>query len=271
MPHGVLVAERQADPRPADHDRRRETLARRLNGLDLKPDLIVIDEAHHAVAATWRKILEAFPTVHVLGVTATPARLDGTGLRDVFDELMLGPTVRELIDADYLASSLTYARAGAEEALRSLRRVGGDYATGQLERLMLDMGVTQAAVHERTQLAQGQHGFAFCVTVRHAEGVAEAFRRSGVPAASLDGGLRTADRDNILANFAKGEIKLLALLRSALRRSSIAPTPASPSSCADMSLTVHRQQVGRILRPKADGGHVYHRPRQQHHHPRPAR
>jgi superfamily II DNA or RNA helicase len=75
-----------------------QTLARRLDNA-LEPRLLVIDEAHHAVAGTWSKVSAAWPSAKVLGVTATPERLDGVGLRDAFDDIVVGPDVRELIDA----------------------------------------------------------------------------------------------------------------------------------------------------------------------------
>ena len=257
VPHGVLTADAKRDLGQPIVIAAVQTLARRLSaGLALEPDLIVIDEAHHATAATWRTILAAFSNAHILGVTATPARLDGKGLRDVFDELVLGPTVRELIEAGYLASSLTYARAGAEDALRSLRRVGGDYAQGQLERLMLDMGVTQAAVHDYVDLAQGQQGFAFCTTLRHAEAVALAFRQAGVPAASIDGSLGSTERDTLISGFAKGEIKLLASCELLSEGFDCPDASVAILLRPTLSLTIHRQQVGRVLRPKAEGGHA---------------
>ena len=79
-----------------------QTVARRLEAIPA-PALLVIDEAHHAVAGTWAKIAAAWPNAKVLGVTATPERLDGVGLRDAFDQMVVGPDVRELIDAGYLA------------------------------------------------------------------------------------------------------------------------------------------------------------------------
>jgi len=73
------------------------TIAQRLARYeDAAPDLIVVDEAHHAVAGSWRKILNAFPRARILGVTATPERLDGRGLGDVFESMIVGPDVAEL-------------------------------------------------------------------------------------------------------------------------------------------------------------------------------
>ena len=101
------------------------TLLRRLDRLrDL--DLLVVDEAHHAVAGMWRKIIAAVPDAKVLGVTATPERLDGKGLGDIFEVLVLGPTVGDLIPA-YLANFVTYAPV-RDPDLSAVKTRMGDFA-----------------------------------------------------------------------------------------------------------------------------------------------
>jgi DNA repair protein RadD len=96
---------------------------------------LVVDEAHHVVAATWRAILVGAPNVRVLGVTATPERLDGAGLREAFEALALGPTVKELIAAGWLAPFTVYAPERLVN-LKGARTVAGDYAVGDLARRM---------------------------------------------------------------------------------------------------------------------------------------
>ena len=114
------------------------TLARRLYPGKYQFDLIIIDEAHHAVNGSGLgAIIEAFPKAKLLGVTATPCRLDGRGLgKDAagyFDALVEGPSVLELIEAGYLARPVVYAPpVGQEVDLRSVKVTGGDYNLGQL-------------------------------------------------------------------------------------------------------------------------------------------
>jgi Type III restriction enzyme, res subunit len=79
------------------------TVAQRLEAIP-GPVLLVLDEAHHAVAGTWVKIAATWPNAKILGVTATPERLDGRGLGEAFEEMVIGPDVRELIDAGHLAA-----------------------------------------------------------------------------------------------------------------------------------------------------------------------
>ena len=109
VPHGIIAAGYDETPAPVQVASV-ATLVRRLDRL-CGIDLIVVDEAHHAVAGTWRKILAAAPQAKVFGVTATPERLDGKGLSDVFETLVLGPTISELVDGRYLVA-VRHLRAG---------------------------------------------------------------------------------------------------------------------------------------------------------------
>ena len=89
-------------------------------------DLIIIDEAHHVAARTWRLILEAYPNARRIGLTATPCRSDGRGLGNYFDELILGPQIPELIAQKHLVRTIYYAPA--EPDLKGVETRQGDYA-----------------------------------------------------------------------------------------------------------------------------------------------
>jgi DNA repair protein RadD len=100
--HGIIAAGYSCAPHERVQIASVFTLAQRLNRIGTY-DVVVVDECHHAVASTWRDILAALPDARILGVSATPERLDGEGLDDIFEELVCGPTVRELIEQGYLA------------------------------------------------------------------------------------------------------------------------------------------------------------------------
>ena len=203
---GYIVAGKAANLEPPITVAAVQTLTVRPT-LALEYDLVVIDEAHHAVAGTWSKVLERLPAARVLGVTATPERLDGCGLRDVFDVLVPGPTVKELVAAGFLAPSVCYARPGAENALRSLRRVGGDYSAAAAAKLMMEGSRSPQPPSPTIALGDGRPGFVFCCTVAHAEAVAQAFLDAGISAASIDGTMSPAERDDILAGFSGGQMR----------------------------------------------------------------
>ena len=168
------------------------TLVRRLHLLD-GIDLIVVDEAHHSVADMWRRILDAAPQAKMLGTTATPLRADGRGLVDIFDELVLGPSVAELIESGYLARFVAYAPARGPD-LRGVRTRAGDYAVDDLARAMSRGVVIGAAVDEYERRCRGVPAIAFCVDIAHSKLVADRFRERGWRAAHVDGDTPTDER-----------------------------------------------------------------------------
>jgi superfamily II DNA or RNA helicase len=128
-----------------------QTPANRLDRL-AGVQFLVADEAHHVTAATWLAIIDATPKARVLGVTATPERLDGKGLAEVFGALVIGPTVRELIDAGYLSEFVVYAPQRVVN-LKGARTVAGDYAVGDLARRMsADFVLSDAVTEYRNHL-----------------------------------------------------------------------------------------------------------------------
>jgi superfamily II DNA or RNA helicase len=143
--HGIVAAGYDKTPAPVQIANI-ATLVRRLDQLE-PPDFIVTDEAHHAVAGMWRTILARWAQAKVLGVTPTPERLDGKGLRDVFDELVIGPTVSELIEAKYLSPFTTFAPARSPD-LSGIKTRAGDFAVDQLGKAMSKGIVIDGAVDE---------------------------------------------------------------------------------------------------------------------------
>jgi DNA repair protein RadD len=93
-------------------------------------DVIIIDEAHHVAAETWRLIFEAYPNARCIGLTATPCRGDGRGLGNYFDRIIEGPQIPELIAQKFLVSTLYYAPASPN--LKGVETRQGDYAVNQL-------------------------------------------------------------------------------------------------------------------------------------------
>jgi DNA repair protein RadD len=172
------------------------------------PDLIIGDEAHHFTPdSTWGKVVAAFPKARVLGVTATPERADGTGLGLMFDSMVVGPTVRELIDRGFLSEFEVYAPPAPD--LTKVKTRAGDYAVGELEKVMGESSVTGDAVKHYLTLCPGKKAIAFCVSVKHAEQVAEAFKMAGVPAECIHGGMEQGKIAAVIDRFSKGSTRVM--------------------------------------------------------------
>jgi superfamily II DNA or RNA helicase len=252
LEHGIIAA----GISPSDHAvhiASVQTLARRLSRLDWQPTLIIIDEAHHAIAGQWARILDHWPDAYRLGVTATPCRLDGCGLRGTFDTMVLGPSVADLIFTGYLSPARIYAPPVVAD-LQGIRSRGGDYANDQAAAAMDRPTVTGDAIAHYQRLAAGQQAIAFCCNVAHAVSVCDAFKTAGISAELLLG--NTPYREQVVAAFAAHRIRVLVTVDVVSEGFDV---PAA--SCAILlrptqSLGLYLQQVGRVLRPAPGKEHA---------------
>lgn len=227
------------------------TLVRRLRRLDPAPDLLVIDECHHAVAGTWRKIIDALPQAKVLGVTATPERLDGRGLKDIFDTLVVGPPVADLIKAEWLARFTAYAPATGPE-LGDIHTRAGDFAVDELAGVMSRGVVIDGAVDEYARLCPGAPAIVFCVDIEHSTLVAERFAQRGFRAAHVDGNTPTDERRAMIAALGTGELQVLCNCGLISEGLDVPTVVAAILLRPTKSLALYLQQVGRALRPAAN-------------------
>lgn len=167
-------------------------------------DLIIVDEAHKA--AFW-KVLEAFPNAFVVGATATPLSASKKKpLNTFYDDIVEPVSIRELIDSGWLSRMRLYAGA---EHLTSLKVRGGEYTEESLMQFFGDAKMYANAVRHYRDHADGEKALCFCVNVQHSIDTAQHFRDAGIEAAHIDGTTSEFERKLILANFAKGYIKVL--------------------------------------------------------------
>lgn len=229
-----------------------QTVARRLSRIHA-PDFIVIDEAHHAVAGTWLKILEYFPKAKILGVTATPQRLDGKGLKLVFDDLVIGPSVKELMDQGYLSKFTIYAPP-TEIDLSGVKTQMGDYAISQLESIMDKASITGSAVAHYQQHLNGAPTIVFCTTLKHAIHVMDQFLAAGIPSDVIHGKLNDLQREQKVNGLASGDIKVLTSVDVVSEGFDLPILAGAILLRPTKSLSMYLQQIGRALRPKPNGG-----------------
>lgn len=219
------------------------------------PDLIVIDEGHHATSNTYRRVLEAYPEAKVIAVTATPCRLDGKGLQDVFDDLILGPSTAELIEAGFLSPVRYFAPPGKAD-LSGVRVKRGDYVTSDLEDAMNRQVITGDAVEHYRTICDGQPMLSFCVSVKHAEDVAGAYRQAGYRAASVDGSLSDAEREDRIEGLGSGKYQVLTSCDLIGEGLDVPICVAAQLLRPTASLVLHLQQIGRVLRVAEGKSHA---------------
>lgn len=204
--HGFVMAGRDYNPTFPVHVVSVQTAARRLGALE-RPHLIVVDECHLAVAETYKKVIADVGSPMLLGLTATPVRLDGRGLGEMFDSMVMSCSTQQLIDAGLLAPIRYYAPSRPD--LSGVRTVAGDYAQGEVADAMNRPTITGDAVAHYRKLAHGRPCVVFCTNVRHAEDTAEAFRAAGYRAMAISGESQTEDRDRALRGLSDGSLDVV--------------------------------------------------------------
>jgi len=236
-----------------------QSLVRRLDKIP-PPDLIIIDEGHHATSTTYMKIIDYFPNSRQLSVTATPVRTDGKGLGLGFggfnDILIQGISIKELIELKYLASPIVYA----PKKRINLDNVGlkrGDYDREVTSELFDKPRITGDAVREYTRICAFTPAVAFCISVKHAKHVAEEFRNSGYRAESIDGTTDGATRTRILNGLGDGSIHVVASCDIISEGTDIPAIGCAILLRPTKSTSLYLQQAGRALRV-SDGKTVAH-------------
>lgn len=171
-----------------------------------KPRLIITDEAHLSRSNSWVKVLDYYDTF-VCGFTATPVRLDGKPLGDIYDTLVQEVSVKYLIENHRLAPYEYYAPTVVETD--GLRKQAGDFVISDLEQLMSDRAIYSDVLKSWTTLAKGQKTIAYCVSVKHAKETAEMFNSNGYSAVEINGNTPEKQRAEIMERFRNGEITVL--------------------------------------------------------------
>jgi DNA repair protein RadD len=211
-----------------------------------KPDLVIVDECHLAVANTYRKVIDAVGYPLLLGLTGTPQRLDGRGLGEVFDRLVLTCSTAELIAEQLLAPVRVYAPPGAD--LSGLRTRAGEYDQGQAGELLSRPAVVGDALSHWKKLCSGRRGVAFCTTVAHAQMVAEQWRDAGYRAMAVHGGSDDAERREAIVGLRGGRLDLVACAQLWIAGVDVPEIDAVIWLRPTQSLTAWLQGNGRGLR-----------------------
>lgn len=246
LSHGVIAAGRTKSHLPAQVASV-QTLVRRLDDY-AEPGLIIIDETHRAAASTYLKILERYPNARVIGLTATPERTDGKGLGEIFDTIVLGPQIRELIDGGYLCDYELMAPPALVD-MGGVRRKMGDFDTEESEARVDKPTITGDAVEHYRKHASGKRCVVMCITRKHAQHVCDAYNAAGIKAEFIHGECADGERDAMLKRFAAGETKVLCNVQLMIEGVDIPAIEVIQWLRPTQSLIVWMQGNGRGLRP----------------------
>ena len=227
-----------------------QTIARRLDTMD-KFDLGFLDEGHHAVAGTWRRLVDAVPKTKWLGLTATPERLDGKGLGiaagGIYTSMVEGPTVGSLIDGGWLAKPRVFSPP-TQIDLSALHIKGGDFDAVEAAALLDRRQITGDAIVHYERISNGLPFIGFCVNVAHAKHVAEEFCAAGYRVKSIDADTDDYERFNSINGLGDGTLHGITSCNIINEGTDVPIVAAAILLRPTKSLAMHRQQMGRVLR-----------------------
>ncbi len=253
IPHSTIragyIADRQAKVQVASI----QTIVRQLDNLP-PPDLMVFDETHHIGAASWSAIFAKYPNAKVLGLTATPWRLDGVGLGRWYQSLITGPTVADLIEAGSLSKYRLFAPSQPD--LSDVGTMAGEYQRSALAKAMNKPSIVGDAIGHYQRLCPGKRAVAFAVGVDHSQHIAAQFRSAGIAAEHVDGSMSETDRDAAVARFRSGETLILTNADLFGEGFDVPAIEAAILLRPTKSLSLYLQQVGRALRPLPGKDHA---------------
>ena len=211
-----------------------------------KPDLIMTDENHHSPATSYKNIYEHFPDVLRVGVTATPVRLNGDGLGDVNDKLIVGVSAKWLIEHNCLAPYDYYAPDVAD--LTGLHTKMGEFVTSDIEKAMIKKAVFGDVISYYKRLADGKKAVCYCASITHSLNMAKAFCEAGVRAVHIDGETPPAERARAIEQFRNGDVRILCNVDLISEGFDVPDCECSILLRPTQSLTLYIQQAMRCMR-----------------------
>lgn len=183
-----------------------QTITNRLEKIET-PKLILVDEAHHSLAKTYKRIFEKFEDANVIGFTATPVRLSGKGLKEVYDDLILGPEIQWLIDNRFLAPFNYYSVNLIDN--EELKKSGtGDFTNKSIDNATKKM-IYGDVINEYKRIADNTKTIVYTHNVAASVKVSEAFNKAGYSALQVDGKTAKEVRSKAMADFKSGKVKVL--------------------------------------------------------------
>jgi superfamily II DNA or RNA helicase len=226
-----------------------QTLKNRLDKINIRPDLIIVDEAHHSNAGTWKDILNFYNDVYTLGVTATPIRRDGKGLGDIYQEMVLGPSPAALAKMGNLVMPEYYVFKPIKELDNLKKDKFGEYNLNEMVQIMEQNVIIGDIITEYSRLAPGEPAIYSCIDIKHSEKMAQAFRDAGYTAEAIHGEMKDEEVDRIFKGLADRSIQVVTFCNLISEGTDIPAVAVVGLLRKTTSTALYLQIVGRGLRP----------------------
>lgn len=234
-----------------------QTISRRIDSLAFTPSLVVIDEAHHALARTYRKMWKTWPEARFLGLTATPCRLNGKGFTDLFQVLITSHTIGKFIHDGWLSLFDYYSiKADSEDQriINSLDKRGadGDYQAKELDKKLNCRPSIERLYESVKRYAEGKKGIVYAINIDHAHNIADYYKEHGINAVAIDSKTPAATRQQTVDEFKSGMIRVMVSVDLFSEGFDCPDVEFIQLARPTLSLAKYLQMVGRGLR-KSEG------------------
>jgi superfamily II DNA or RNA helicase len=212
-------------------------------------DLVIIDEAHRALAKSYQHLLANYPHAKIIGLTATPERLDGKGLADLFDAMVVVATIPDLINEGFLVAPECYGAPSGGPDLRAVKTQRGDYHEGQLQTAMDTKELTGELLTNWQRLAGDCKTIVFATGIAHSQHIVTRFQQAGVQAAHLDGSTPMAQRQQIIRDWRTGDLQVVSNCAVLTEGFDYPELECCVLARPTQSVAIYLQSVGRVMRP----------------------
>jgi superfamily II DNA or RNA helicase len=249
VPHGRIAAGINESLAYQVHVVSKDTLIRRYDKIKKEPDLIIVDEAHLALDR-YIEIANRFSSARILGVTATPERLDGRGLSELYETLVMGPTLQELIEFGFLTNMKYFSPP--IEGLSEVHRRGTEFNPDELEALLERRKVYGKAIDHYQRHADSRACLVFCRSIKAADETAQRFCNAGYRFENIDGTMRYTKRRALIDALRDGKIHGLTSCELITYGLDVPRVECIIMLRPTLSRTLYMQMIGRGLRPYPD-------------------
>ncbi|AUX28120.1 MULTISPECIES: DEAD/DEAH box helicase [Sorangium] len=211
-------------------------------------EVIIVDEAHRALAKSYVDVQRAYPAAWHLGLTATPFRADGKGLGDAYDDLIVAATFAELVEQGFLVAPSCWG-SKLKANLKGVKRTRGDYNADELARAVNRSELIGDIVDHYVRRGNDAPAFCFAVNVEHSRTLAARFIEAGIAARHVDGNTETSERDDATAALRDGRVRVLCNCNVFTEGTDVPQVKTIILARPTLSEGLYLQQAGRGARP----------------------
>lgn len=260
--HGIIAGGKERNLRPQVQVASIQTITHRTNSdlaNSLDVDFIIIDEAHHSTANSYKKLWELYPNAKKLGVTATPWRMNHSGFSSIFDTIIVSKPIKEFISEGWLASYSYYSIKESSSIKHEIDNIDdfdieGDYKVSALERVMDNHSIRANLLKSYLELAKGKKGIIYSISRSHSDHICNEYREAGINIVRIDSQTPRDERRLYVQRFKKGLIDVIVNVDIFSEGFDCPDIEFIQLARPTRSLVKYLQQVGRGLRPVAGKG-----------------